>query len=400
MIKDEKQAMKGSLILGEIGKLIDLSGEKGLIETVSHLFKLKDEDTRTAASICIGNVAIGNPDSFLPTVFALVDKSEHQEKYLFLNTIREIIIHNPKCLKAYLKKLIPLLMQHCQHPEETIRFMVAENLGRLFIHFSTDMITDIEGGIKSSNPTIKSTAIKAFKFAGVRETESNDLELLIDDLVKTIQDPDLAVKKSALESLTTIVHNHPEVVRGELELLQRLCFAETAIKPELIKEVDLGPFKHKVDNGIPIRKAAFGLIDTMLDKIPEKTDINQTLDVVVKGLDDPAEECMIQCLHTLGRLLSIAPGAVTSSIESIVEAFEKQFGKNLKMISNTQASEKAQNIMRAILRVVEILQKTPDIETSPVFVEFFRTQVLENANAKEMYEKIAATASKAGGDHF
>ena len=48
---------------------------------------------------------------------------------------------------------------------------------------------------------------------------------------------------------------------------------ETTIKPELITEVDLGPFKHKNDDGIPIRKAAYALIDTLVEKLAERIDI-------------------------------------------------------------------------------------------------------------------------------
>ena len=135
--------------------------------------------------------------------------------------------------------------------------------------------------------------------------------------------------------------------------IQKVTFSETTIKPELISEVDLGPFKHKVDEGIPIRKAAYAVIDTLVEKIPDRVEINQIVDVVTKGLDDPAEECMILCLHILGRLITWAPTVVISNLDPLVESFEKQFQKNLKLISNTQSSEKAQNIMRAILRVVE-----------------------------------------------
>ena len=32
----------------------------------------------------------------------------------------------------------------------------------------------------------------------------------------------------------------------------------------------MGPFKHKVDEGIGIRKAAYSLIDSLIEKAPEK----------------------------------------------------------------------------------------------------------------------------------
>lgn len=130
-------------------------------------------------------------------------------------------------------------------------------------------------------------------------------------------------------------------------------------------------------------------------------EINQVIEVVTRGLDDAAEECMILCLHILGRLITWAPTVVISNLDPLVESFEKQFQKNLKLISNTQSSEKAQNIMRAILRVVEQLQRTPDSDTNNRFNEFFKGGVMSNTNAKEMYEKIAATASQAViSEHF
>jgi cullin-associated NEDD8-dissociated protein 1 len=180
-----------------------------------------------------------------------------------------------------------------------------------------------------------------------------------------------------------------------------VTYPETVIKPELISEVDLGPFKHKVDEGIPIRKAAFALLDTLLEKVPERTDVSAIFDVSLKGLDDQAEECMIQCLHIIGRLHGYTPGTVLAHLENLVDAFEKLFGKNMKLISSAQSSEKAQNIMRAILRVVEMIQRNPDSDSNAKFVDFFKTQVMENASSKEMYEKIAATASKAvHGDNY
>lgn len=68
--------------------------------------------------------------------------------------------------------------------------------------------------------------------------------------------------------MNAIVHNHPFVLKHDIEHLQRFAVLETFIKPELIQEVDLGPFKHKVDEGIPIRKAAYALLDSLVEKVP------------------------------------------------------------------------------------------------------------------------------------
>lgn len=56
--------------------------------------------------------------------------------------------------------------------------------------------------------------------------------------------------------------------------------------------------------------------------------------------------------------------------------------------------------MRALLRVVEQLQRTQEAESLGKFNEFFKTYVLDNAANKAQFEKIAATASQAIMDHF
>ena len=96
--QDPNQLIVGALTLGEYGKIVDLSGEQRIMSTVQNLFQHPQEDVKFAASICMGNVTIGRSDIFLGRVFELVRTSPEAQKYLFLNTIREIIIADSHCL--------------------------------------------------------------------------------------------------------------------------------------------------------------------------------------------------------------------------------------------------------------------------------------------------------------
>jgi cullin-associated NEDD8-dissociated protein 1 len=155
------------------------------------------------------------------------------------------------------------------------------------------------------------------------------------------------------------VHNHPNAVRQDIVALQNGAIRETPIRAELITEVDLGPFKHKEDRGVPIRKAAFGLLETLIEKIPERLECNDIVTVTIRGLYDLEEACIIQCLLILGRLITWQQSFVISSIEPLVEAFEKIASKNIKIMTG---NEKAQNIMRAVLRVVEQIHRHGDAD--------------------------------------
>lgn len=295
--------VQASLCLGELGKLLDLSSVANIIQQVSGMFKAPDEAVRTAASICLGNLSVGNPNFFLEKVFALVDAAEHHTKYLFLNTIREIIVHNPRCLAPFISKLLPLLLEQSRNQDEQIRGIVAENLGRLFIYYSNNMSTQIENSFKSASPLERATVTKSFKFGAARETNSVDLELFVEFLIRLVGDGDITVRRCALESLTAIAHTQPHCVKADAPQMQNSAITMTKIDPSLIKEVDLGPFKHKIDDGIPIRKAAYGLIDTMIERLPERVDCSVVAEVAIRGLEDTAEECMIQCLSIIHRIV-------------------------------------------------------------------------------------------------
>ena len=53
-----------------------------------------------------------------------------------------------------------------------------------------------------------------------------------------------------------------------------------------VREVEMGPFKHEVDDGLDLRKAAFECMYTLLDTCVDRLDVFEFLSHVQDGLKD------------------------------------------------------------------------------------------------------------------
>lgn len=52
-------------------------------------------------------------------------------------------------------------------------------------------------------------------------------------------------------------HNKPSLIRDLLAQVLPQLYAETKVRKELIREVEMGPFKHTVDDGLDLRKVNY-----------------------------------------------------------------------------------------------------------------------------------------------
>jgi len=105
--------------------------------------------------------------------------------------------------------------------------------------------------------------IQAIRFTFAESDERLDKvlkPLMIKMLNTMLDDNDLENRRLALSTLNSAMHNKPEMVLPHLAQLLPLVMRDSKIKPELIREVQMGPFKHKVDDGLEVRKVCI-LID-------------------------------------------------------------------------------------------------------------------------------------------
>lgn len=99
--------------------------------------------------------------------------------------------------------------------------------------------------------------IQALRFTLADSDETFD-EILRPSLVRMLttmlNDLNLENRRLALGALNSATHNQRDILLPHLAELLPLVMKESKVKPELVRDVAMGPFKHKVDDGLEVRK--------------------------------------------------------------------------------------------------------------------------------------------------
>lgn len=151
-----------------------------------------------------------------------------------------------------------------------------------------------------------------------------------------------------------------------------------------IEEVDLGPFKHKVDIGRDLRVAAYSLLHTCLEKIHEKVPSATAIEVVLDGLRDPDSDCQALSLQILMRIMHIAPGIVLGQIQNIVEGTSK-----IVEVEKKKSKQNVTNLMRIVIKTLLQMKGLPEIENISQYQEYYMKLI----NDQELSAVISEVSS-------
>ncbi|KAG0449136.1 hypothetical protein HPP92_027467, partial [Vanilla planifolia] len=168
-----------------------------------------------------------------------------------------------------------------------------------------------------------------------------------------------------IEKILALLFNHceseEEGVRNVVaECLGKIALVEPrnlipALKQELIRTVDLGPFKHTVDDGLEIRKAAFECVDTLLDNCLDQVNPSSFIvPYLISGLSDHYDVKM-PCHLILSKLADKCPAAVLAVLDSLVEPLQKTINHKPKLDAVKQEVDRNEDMIRSALRAIASL---------------------------------------------
>ncbi|XP_040890883.1 cullin-associated NEDD8-dissociated protein 2 [Toxotes jaculatrix] len=376
------------LCLGEVGRSGSLGGSKEVQGVILEAFTSTSEEVKTAASCALGSMAVGSLNDYLPFLLKEIS-SQPRRQYLLLHSLKEVISACPaSSLSPHVESIWSLLFQNCECQEEGTRNLVAECLGKLTLVNPAQLLPRLKQQLKAGSPLARSTVVTAIKFTIADQPAPIDslLKDCIGDFLKTLQDQDINVRRVALVMFNSAAHNKPSLIRGLLGTVLPHLYKETQIRKDLIREVEMGPFKHTVDDGLDVRKAAFECMYTLLDSCLEGLDVLQFLDHVEEGLKDHYDIRMLTFLM-LARLVSLCPAAVLQRLDRLVEPLKATCTTKVKAGSVKQEFEKQEELRRSAMRAVAALLAVPEVERSPSMADF-ANQIRTNADMASIYQSV------------
>lgn len=204
------------------------------------------------------------------------------------------------------------------------------------------------------------------------------------------------MKLAALEALSVVASNKAlnALLQKDMGTVVGFALKETPIDATLVETIDLGPFKHTVDKGAPIRKAAFSLLQNLTEAF--RSAPTEVIAAATAGIADTSEDVQLLCLVYLNKLLEICPMMVLAQLEMVVAQFNALFTKMTTDLKKDTQTERQLNLLRGILRVSEALQKNPEATQNPTFSDWFSRNIIENVDVpaiRELYEKIVSSSA-------
>ena len=184
--------------------------------------------------------------------------------------------------------------------------------------------------------------------------------LLIEVLTASMRDSHLENRRSALSTFNAALRNRPELIVPSLGQLVPLVLDQTYEDPALIHEVSMGPFRHKVDDGLEVRKGAYETLYSLFELQPSRIDVPLVYPRIIAGLtDDPAVRSL--CNLMVIRLGRMSPEDTASRLEEIIARFRTVLGAQLKETAVKHEHEKNAESKRGVVKVsLELAKALPD----------------------------------------
>lgn len=348
------------LCVGEVGQTTDLSALP-LSPLLLGCMESSSEEVMSAAAYALGHIAIGNMSTFLPVLLQALGSASGRRAYALLSALREnILLYAPYGVQVeeVLGNILTVLLSLVDG-DESVRALLADCLGILLTLSSDKVLAVLEdlyatptaSPAASSKHCLVAHSLRAAFARPLTSTQVDQFTSILPTYLMLVKSEDLEIKRAGLQMVNTLLHHNPAVVSGYVSHVIHPVWLHTlTIKMERV--VDLGPFKHRVDDNLPLRKLCLACLETLLTSLPERLDGPALLTMSPALLADDNDVKLLY-LQMLPRVAEVAPHALLGSVEDMIPALEKILEKSAsKESAEKENASKDKDLVKAVVRWV------------------------------------------------
>lgn len=363
-------------------------------EAVSMLFESSPTE-KFSSVVALKNVLSAAPIEFV-SVFTenLSNSNGHIGlTYQVLLSTREAILLYASELYQYSSPLISILLSMVETVDDGIRTLVAECLGILADGHSS-IISSVQDMALSSSKEARSFAIMFLRFVLLYKSIDSFQQVNLDlsKFFKTLTDSNMDVVRQALLSLNSIINSNVHFLYqyGKMELQESwipVLFEHTTPKSEMVKKANFGQFTERMDEHLPVRKAAYICLISLLKKCPHLLQFEKLMESIRPGFEDLENEVQLVAYEVLKYVCGIHPEYVVQYLDSYIPALTTGVKRQLKLVNS---DHNALEILSQFVQLMLFLEQIPGVSACRQF-SVFREQVLKTKALAPLIKEAKST---------
>lgn len=325
-------------LLSHLGYLKDLSKHDKLMAVVLDACSSSEAKVKLSGIKCLTGLGVSNLDNFR-SIFNTIIPKNVETRMFFFTAVQSIFQYlSPQAPQDSADKFLAYLHEFVEVVEDSEKAELFKAYGKV-----------IKRNVTLIEPTFKrlSSAQKGvYKVLGAsicKQIFDKDLDLdsyptAKELLLSSVNSVDPEVETAAFVSLDAIHCSNPQSIEKLLNMQFCHTMAQKMLTNQaLVEKIEMGLFSHKIDNGLPLRKACFSFLHRLVKS--DFFNIQPFLSAVIAGLGDENEDVKYLAIRV------IKEGVLEKGHSYLLSEFGQELASSLeKSLKSFKA--KAANIMQ------------------------------------------------------
>lgn len=317
-------------LLSHLGYLKDLSKHDKLMAVVHEACSSTEAKVKLSGIKCLTGLGVSDLDNFRSIFNSIIPKNVETRMFFFTSVQSIFQYLSPNAPADCTVKFLAYLHEFVEVVEDSEEAELFKAYGKV-----------IKRNVALIEPTFKKLASApkgVYKVLGAsicKQIFDKDLDLdaypTAKDLLSTsINSVDPEVETAAFISLDAIHCSNPRSIEKLLNMQFCHTMAQKMLTNQaLVEKIEMGLFSHKIDNGLPLRKACFSFLYRLCKA--ELFNLQPFLSAVIAGLGDENEDVKYLAIRVLKEgvleqghsyLLSEFGQDLASSLEKSLKSFK------------------------------------------------------------------------------